>query len=154
MSLPGVLSNWVLLANRATRSLAGTRICLGLLAAQWQTTTMADTAITTEVHQSLDIHGNRTAQVTFNGVLADRPANRLDFRLGQILDLYVRLDASVLANPARSDAPNAIDGCQCNRRVLVRRYVNSGDTCPLDHLQRNNVKVWREQQGRIAFDRQ
>ena len=115
---------------------------------------MTDTAITAKVHQSFDIHGNGTAQVTFNSVLADCSTNRLDFRLCQILDFHIRLNATVITNLARSYTSNAIDCCQCNPRMLVRCYVNSGDTGNLDHLQRDSVKVRREKQGRIAFGSQ
>jgi hypothetical protein len=41
------------------------------LATQWQTTAMTNSTVTTQIHQTLDIHGNFTTQVAFYRELTD-----------------------------------------------------------------------------------
>jgi len=54
---------------------------------------MAQPAITTEVHQSLDVHRDLAAQIAFNGQLVDLIANLLEIAIRQILDLLGECDA-------------------------------------------------------------
>jgi hypothetical protein len=84
---------------------------------------MADTTIAAQVHQSLDVHGNGTTQVAFNRILANLAADGFNLGLSQVLDLSVRLDATVGANLARQDTADTIDARQGNLRMLVRCYV-------------------------------
>jgi sporulation-control protein spo0M len=51
------------------RTLAGTGIGTRTLATHGQAAAMAETAIATNVHQTLDVHGGFTAQVTLDGEL-------------------------------------------------------------------------------------
>jgi hypothetical protein len=62
-------------------------------------------------------------------------AHRFDLGLTQVLDLYARLDATLSTDLAGSGPADTIDRRQCNLGVLVWRYVYSGYTGHLLHLQ-------------------
>ena len=65
------LTGRLLLSNRgATRTFARARIGVCALAANWQPTTMAQSAICADVHQTLDVHLNALAQIAFNLALS------------------------------------------------------------------------------------
>jgi len=61
----------VLFADRLARALAGTRIGLGTLTTQRKTTTMTQTTVATQIHETLDIKRDITAKVALYGILAD-----------------------------------------------------------------------------------
>jgi hypothetical protein len=89
---------------------------------------VAYTTVTTEVHQSLDIHGQGAAQIAFHRVLGYLTAYGLDFHLGQILDFHVRFDTSIRTNLARPGRPDAINGGQGNYCVFLWWNINPGYT--------------------------
>jgi hypothetical protein len=68
---------------RLARTLAGTRIGTGTLATHGQTTTMAEAAVASDVHQTLDIHRGFTTQITFNRELGDLIADFFQITVGQ-----------------------------------------------------------------------
>src|SRR3546814_16983618 len=82
-----------LLPDGLARTLAGTGIGPGALAAQRQAATMAQAAVAGQVHQALDGHADLAAEVAFDHVLADFGALALDFRHGQVADRDRRVDA-------------------------------------------------------------
>src|SRR5574338_549369 len=92
----------LLLLDRATRALAGTRIGAGALAARRQATAVAQATVGAEVHQALDADADLTAQVAFHGELRHFAAQVLDLALGQRLDLGGRIHACRLADLART----------------------------------------------------
>jgi len=57
------------------RCFARTLACAGIgacaLTAHGQATAMTETAVATDVHQTLDVHGGFTTQVTFDGDTSD-----------------------------------------------------------------------------------
>jgi hypothetical protein len=59
---------------------------------------MPQPAITTEVHQALDIHGNFTAQIAFHRESTDLRADTLDFSIGQVTDFGLWRNPNSLAN--------------------------------------------------------
>jgi hypothetical protein len=67
--------------------LAGTRIRASTLATHGQTTAVAEAAIASDIHQTLDIHRGFTTKITFNRELGDLIADLLQITVGQILDL-------------------------------------------------------------------
>src|SRR5205085_3030148 len=87
------LTGRLLLSNRgATRTFARTRIGVRALAANGQPTTMAQSAICADVHQTLDVHLNALAKIAFYLSLTfqDR-ANPAQLIFVQIPDMSVEI---------------------------------------------------------------
>ena len=76
----------MLLADRLTRALTGTRVGLGTLTTNRQATTMTQTAVAAQVHQTLDVHVDFAAQVTLSGELCDFATQLFNLLVAQILD--------------------------------------------------------------------
>src|SRR4051812_47794114 len=90
---------------------------------------MAKTPVATDVHQALDVHRGLATQVAFDGEERDLIANLLEVGVGQILDLLRILDAARFADLSSSSAADAEDGGQADFSVLVRRNVDTSNTC-------------------------
>ena len=95
------------------------------LATYRKAATMPETAITAQVHQTLDVHCDFTAQVTFHRDFPNFGANALDFRFGQVPDLRFGRDTGGAAYLEGAGFPDAIDVRQANPGVLLNRYVDS-----------------------------
>jgi hypothetical protein len=114
--------------------------CVGTraLTAHGQTTAMAESTVATDVHQTLDVHRRLTTQVTFDSELGDLIANFFQIRVRQILDLLGISNATSLANFASAGATDSKNGSQANLGMLLRRNIDTSDTChfrPLKLLQ-------------------
>src|SRR3546814_15107013 len=112
-----------LLPDGLARTLAGTGIGPGALAAQRQAATMAQAAVAGQVHQALDGHADLAAEVAFDHVLADFGAQALDFRLGQVPDPGRRIHAGGFAKFLRTGTANAVDAMQPDPAMLLGRQV-------------------------------
>jgi hypothetical protein len=126
--------------NGALRSLSGPGVCTGTLAAQRQTTTMANSTVRTEIHQTLDIHRRLTTQITFYCEGSNRGSQLRNFRFRQIFDRRIRSDACRFANLLRARVSNSVDRRQCNRDVFGQRDIYACYTCHLTnphHLRRH-----------------
>src|ERR1017187_1310328 len=120
------------------RALAGAGIGAGALATHRQATTMTETTIAADVHQTLDVHGGFAAQIAFDCELCDLVANFFQIRVRQILDLLGVLNTACFANLASACTSNTENGGEANFRMLLRRNINTSDTChdgPLKLLQ-------------------
>jgi hypothetical protein len=111
-------------------ALPSPRVRLGALATHGQTTAMAETAVATNVHQTLDVHRGFAAQVTLDCKQTDLVTNFFQFGVGQLLDFLGVFDATGFANFASARAANTENGCQANFSVFVGRDVN---TCNTSH---------------------
>src|SRR5512139_1538729 len=89
---------------------------------------MTEAAIAAEVHQTLDVHGDFTAQVALYRELSHAFTQTLDFGLGQILDLRGLSNASRLADLAGRGPADTINGGQRDDRVLMIRDINPSNT--------------------------
>ena len=96
---------------------------------------MTQTAVATEVHQTLDVHVDFAAQVTFGGQLGHLVAQRIDLLFAQFLDLYYRADASGSADALCGGATYTIDVGQRDNSVLVIRNVYACNTGHSEKLQ-------------------
>ena len=68
-----------------SRALAGAGIGMGALAADRQSTAMAQPSVAAEVHQPLDVHGDLAPQIAFDDVVAvDHFANLQHLLVGQL----------------------------------------------------------------------
>src|SRR5690606_17295783 len=115
--------------SRSTRALAGAGVGAGALTAHRQTTTVTETAIATDVHQTLDVHSRFATQITLDRVLSDLIANLFELSIVQILDLLRIRNAASLTDLAGAGATDTIDGRQADLCVLMRRNVDASDTC-------------------------
>ena len=89
---------------------------------------MTQTAIATEVHQTLDFHVDFATQVTFSGELRHFATQLFNLLVAQILDLSGWVYPSNCANFLRSSATNTIDVGQRDNSVLVIWNVNACNT--------------------------
>src|SRR5690606_12409709 len=110
------------------RTLAGTGIGPGALAAQGQAATVPQAAVAGQVHQALDGDADLAAQVALDGVLRDLEAEALDLGLGEVADLGRRRNAGGLADLLRTGTANAEDALQAHPDVLLGRQVDAGNT--------------------------
>ncbi len=117
-----------LLADRLTRTLAGTGVGLGTLTTNRQAATVTQAAIATQVHQTLDVHVDFAAKVTFSGELCNFATQLFDLLVGQILDLCRRVDPGGGANGLRRGATNTVDVGQRDNSMLVIWNVDSCNT--------------------------
>ncbi len=90
---------------------------------------MTQASIRTDLHEPLDIHGNRLAQIPFHHSISlnDVPdSHRLIF--GQILYFGVNTDGSFLANLGSPALANAINIGQAYLNSLVQWQIHSCDS--------------------------
>src|SRR5690606_40623070 len=81
------MSEFVLPLDRTTRSLAGARVGLGVLAANRQSPAVTQAPVTAEIHEPLDVHGDFASQVAFDLVPGNRLAQLLGVFLGKLRNL-------------------------------------------------------------------
>jgi len=83
---------------------------------------MTEPSIATKIHQSLDVHRNFPAKVTFYlQVPVDEFPDLRDFTLGEIFRSRVRVDTCFSDNLLRSRPANAVDICQRNFDPFIFR---------------------------------
>ena len=90
---------------------------------------MTHAAVATQVHQTLDVHGQFAAQVAFHDKLADFVAQFLEFVIVQVLDLLVGRDTGCVADLLRTRTANTVDSRQADNGVLMIWDVNPCNTC-------------------------
>ena len=100
-----------------------------LLAADRQTGAMTLAAPGAEVHQPLDVHRGFATQVAFDDELGDGVTDFLLIAVRQVLDLLVVGNAAGFADLARARTTDAEDRRQADFGVLVRRNVDTSNTC-------------------------
>jgi hypothetical protein len=121
-----------------TRAFASTSVRAGTLTAHGQPPAMAESAVATNVHQSLDVHGRLTTQITFDSELSDLIPDFLQITISQVFDLFGISNATGLADFASAGATDTKNGGQANLGMLLRRNIDASDTChfrPLKLLQ-------------------
>jgi hypothetical protein len=81
---------------------------------------VAQSSIRADVHEPLDIHGNRLAEISFNHpVSLDNVPDTNGFIFGQVLHLGINIDGGLLTNlgcPAFADAEYV---CQTNLNPFI-----------------------------------
>ncbi len=93
-----------------------------------QTFAVTETTIAAKVHQTLDAHGYFTAQIAFDGVLANFVAQFVEFSIAEIFDLLGRLDRRRRADCICAGAADTVDRLKADHSVLVIRDVNPSNT--------------------------
>ena len=92
---------------------------------------MADSAITAQVHQALNVHRRFTPEVTLDNEIGDSRSQTGDFGLRQVLDCRIRLNAGRSTNLPRARVADAKNRREPNHDVLVQWNV---DACYSSHF--------------------
>jgi hypothetical protein len=111
-----------------TRTLAGTGIGTGTLSTQRQSTAMTYATVTAQIHQPLDVHGDFTTQITFNGEFTYLGTDPIEVFLGQFLYLALPSNSNSVTNKASTSSADAVDRRQGNHCVLFIRNIDSSNT--------------------------
>jgi hypothetical protein len=111
------LQLFLLASNRFAGALPGTSISFGFLAANRQATTVAKAAVTTKIHESLDIGTDLSPQITLDLMRSlnyspDFPG----FNFRQVVSADVRVYAGFSQDLLGQRAPDAVD--------VGKRYLN------------------------------
>src|ERR1044072_7431585 len=116
-----LLARCLLLRNGGTTwAFARASVRVGSLATHRQSTTMSQTAIATDIHQTLDVHLDALAQVAFDLALCFQDGtNPAQLIFSKIPDASVETDARFLEHRIRTRAANAVDGSETNLRSFV-----------------------------------
>jgi hypothetical protein len=101
---------------------------LRALPAHWQAATMTHAAVSSQIHQSLDIHGDFTSQIAFHAKVRDRVAKPCNLGLAQVLNLHTWLNRRSFTGFERTGAADSMYVRQRDHNVLVDGNVNSGDS--------------------------
>jgi hypothetical protein len=86
---------------------------------------VANTAITTKVHEALDVHRRFPSEVTLNDEIGDSRSQTGNFGLRQVLDCRIRLYAGRRTDLPRARIADAEDRRQPNHDVLVQWNVDA-----------------------------
>ena len=117
-----LLGRLLLISDRLPASLAGTSIVLGLLSTYGKTITVSDTAVRTDIHEALDVHLLRTAEVSLYLVIgSDVLTDSGSLIVCPVLDLGLARHLRLVEDGASCAAANAIDVGQCDLSLLVLR---------------------------------
>ncbi len=92
---------------------------------------MANTAITTKVHEALDVHRRFPSEVTLNDEIGDSRSQIGNFGFCQILHCRIRFNAGRSTDLPRARVADAIDRRQPNHDVLGQWNV---DACYSSHF--------------------
>src|SRR5690606_11077403 len=120
---------FLLASDGLCRTLAGTGIGMGTLSAHRQTTTVTQATVVAQIHQTLDVHGNRAAKITLDLIVTvDGFANLDNFRVRQLIHAPLGRNGNLLANFRGHLRPNPVNILQRDNHALVRRDVDASNT--------------------------
>jgi hypothetical protein len=111
-------------------SLARPRIRACPLSPYGKALAMPEPTVQSQVHQSLDIHGDFTSQITFDLVLfINDPTDTGDLSLGKVVRLRVPVHTGLGQDLLRRGPPDPIDVRQGDFDSLVLWQINAGYSC-------------------------
>jgi hypothetical protein len=112
-----------------SRSFAGPSVCVSALAMNRQTATVTQTAIATEVHEPLNVHGYLAAKVSFDLVRAVKHLTNLCYvHLSKLIRVHVRIEPAFFDDLAGGGSSDAVDVRQRYFHALILGKVNPCDT--------------------------
>jgi hypothetical protein len=111
------------------RTFAGTGIGASTLATARQTLAVTHATVAAQVHQSLDVHGQLTAQIAFDHERANCITQFFQFAVVQILDLFIGRYTRFSADLLCAWTADTIHGGQADDGVLMIWDVNPCNTC-------------------------
>src|ERR1700731_5225113 len=105
------------------------------LAAHRQVAAMAESAIGADFDETLDVHRNFLAQITFDQTFRfDDRTDTVDFFFAEVLNLLHGLDLGCVENSAGARLPDAVDISQRDVDVLLARKIDACNTCHCSYL--------------------
>ncbi len=105
-----LLGRLLLVGNSLLLTLSCTGIVLGTLTAYWETETMTDTPVATDIHQSFNVHLDGRTKLALNLVLVvDESTDSGNLVIVPITDLDVVIDTALLKNLSRGAAADTVD---------------------------------------------
>ena len=108
----------------------GAAVVLGALTAKWQAVPVADTTLTTNVHQTLDVLRCLRTQLTFHlEAGGNGGTDGANFVVRPSLHLLVLVHTCFRQHLRSAAATNALDVSQCNNSALVAGNVDTSNTC-------------------------
>src|SRR4029077_8482433 len=123
--------NLLLAGNGATaRPLPRARIGVRALPTNGKIAAVTNPAIRLNFNQAADVHLDLFAEIALHAAfLLDDVADAVDFVLGQVANLFREIDIGLFGNALRAHLPDAIDRRQPDPKALLRRKINTCDTC-------------------------
>ncbi len=120
---------FLLAGNCLALAFARAGVCPGALTTDGQTPSMAQTAITSDIHQPFDIHLDFAAQGAFHFVLgSDDTADFCDLIIVEIADLLVEINLRLPKNIARGRVTETVNICQTDLCTFSFWQINAGNT--------------------------
>jgi len=104
---------------------------MGTLSADRKTLAVAKAAITTKIHESLDVETNLTSKITLDSHLhaVNDFANLPALVVVKIIAAFAEGNSSCIQNLSRFDATDTVNIGQRNFHALVLGEVNACNTC-------------------------
>src|SRR6201993_4605442 len=120
-----------LAGNRAAAwTLAGARVGVRALAANRQVAAVTNAAVGLDFNQAPDIHLDLFAKIAFHtAFLLDDRADAVHFVFRELADLFRRIHIRLFGDCFRAHLSDAIDRGQPDPKALLRRKINTCDTC-------------------------
>ncbi len=84
---------------------------------------MTETAVATNVHQTLDVHGGFATQIAFQGHAVQLVTDLFQISISQVFNLLGVLDTASFADLASSRTTDAVNGGQADFSMLVGRML-------------------------------
>src|SRR5262249_7826202 len=121
--------NLLLLAcDRLGGTFARAGISVGALTAYRQSTTVTQAAVTSEIHETLDVHGDFASQVAFHHIIAiDDFANLQHLLVTELIYPPILRNSDLTHDLVGLFRTNAMDVLQRNDHALVSWYIDAGD---------------------------
>jgi DNA polymerase I-like protein with 3'-5' exonuclease and polymerase domains len=119
---PGVVLFLLPETNRPLGTTTRPGVCASPLTANWHASSVPEAAIASDVHQSLDVHGDFTPQITLNPqLLVDDVTQPLDFIFSEIPNSGIRVNASSLEELLAGVQSNTVDVGETDFYALLSR---------------------------------
>src|SRR5437764_6940135 len=117
--------------DRLARTFARAGVGLCALTAHRQAAHVADATMALDALQTLEVHADFAAEITFNDILAvlDRVNDLRKLRFAQILRANLRVDVGLGQNLHRVRGADAINIPQRDINALIRRNFYTNNTC-------------------------
>src|SRR6266851_8546322 len=117
------------------RTLASASVGMGALTANRQVAAMAESAVRTDLDESLDVHRNVFTQIAFDAAFSlDHLADAIYFILAEILDLFHGVHFRRIQNACSARVADSIDVRERDIGALVARKVDACNTCHVTPL--------------------